>query len=64
MNVGYTCVNDCWFLQHTTVLAGVTNIANKMPPFLANATGFGVNFDGTNANALGRFIYLQASVKW
>jgi iron complex outermembrane receptor protein len=64
MNVGYACVNDCWFLQHTTVLAGVTNIANRAPPFLVNALGYGVNFDGTNANALGRFIYLQLSTKW
>jgi outer membrane receptor protein involved in Fe transport len=34
MNVGYTCGNDCWFLQHATVLAGVTNIANRAPPYL------------------------------
>jgi hypothetical protein len=26
--------------------------------------GFGVNFDGTNANALGRFFFLQVSTKW
>jgi iron complex outermembrane receptor protein len=64
MNVGYTCGNDCWFLQHATVLAGVTNIANRAPPYLVNALGYGVNFDGTNANALGRFIYLQLSSKW
>jgi outer membrane receptor protein involved in Fe transport len=64
MNVGYTCRNDCGFLQHTTVLAGVTNIANRAPPYLVNALGYGVNFDGTNANALGRFIYLQLSTKW
>ncbi|HEX3913130.1 MAG TPA: TonB-dependent receptor [Steroidobacteraceae bacterium] len=64
MNVAYACASDCWFLQHTTIMAGVTNIANKEPPFLVNASGFGVNFDGTNANALGRFIYLQVSTKW
>lgn len=64
MNVGYTCANDCWFLQHATILAGVTNIANRPPPYLVNALGYGVNFDGTNANALGRFIYLQISTKW
>jgi iron complex outermembrane receptor protein len=64
MNVGYTCGNDCWFMQHTTVLAGVTNVANRAPPFLLNALGYGVNFDGTNANALGRFVYLQVSTKW
>jgi iron complex outermembrane recepter protein len=64
INVGYTCGNDCWFLQHTTVLAGVTNIANRAPPYLVNALGYGVNFDGTNANALGRFVYVQLSTKW
>lgn len=64
MNVGYTCGNDCWFMQHATVLAGVTNIANRAPPYLMNALGVGVNFDGTNANALGRFFFLQVSTKW
>jgi iron complex outermembrane receptor protein len=64
MNVGYTCGNDCWFMQHATILAGVTNIANRPPPYLMNALGYGVNFDGTNANALGRFFFLQVSTKW
>lgn len=64
MNVGYSCGKNCWFMQHATVLAGVTNIANRSPPFLMNALGYGVNFDGTNANALGRFFFLQVSTKW
>jgi outer membrane receptor protein involved in Fe transport len=64
MNVGYTCGSNCWFMQHATVLAGVTNVANRAPPYLENALGYGVNFDGTNANALGRFFFLQVSTKW
>ncbi len=64
MNFGYTCGNDCWFMKHATVLAGVTNLANRAPPYLMNALGVGVNFDGTNANALGRFFFLQVSTKW
>jgi outer membrane receptor protein involved in Fe transport len=43
-------------------MLGVTNVANKQPPFVANPNG--VNFDGTNANALGRFWFLQVSKAW
>jgi outer membrane receptor protein involved in Fe transport len=45
-------------------MLGVINIANKAPPFVSNGNFFAVNFDGVNANALGRYWYLQVSKKW
>jgi outer membrane receptor protein involved in Fe transport len=45
----------------------VLNIANEAPPVVANASPSvvpGINFDGTNANALGRFISLQLVKRW
>src|SRR5262249_13148952 len=45
-------------LADAALLLSVTNIADRAPPFVPNAQ-FGINFDGANANALGRFLALQ-----
>jgi iron complex outermembrane recepter protein len=50
-------------LADASVLLSVTNLFNKEPPYAANPV-FGINFDGANANALGRFISLQLSKRW
>ncbi len=50
-------------LADASVLLSVTNLLNKAPPFVPNPL-FGINFDGANANALGRFISLQLSKRW
>jgi len=50
-------------LADASVLICVTNLLNKAPPLVPNP-GFGVNFDGANANALGRFISVQLSKRW
>ena len=50
-------------LADASVLLSVTNLLNKDPPYVANPV-FGINFDGANANALGRFISLQLSKRW
>ena len=51
-------------LADASLLLSVTNLLNKAPPFVPN-TGFaGINFDGANANALGRFLSLQLSKRW
>jgi iron complex outermembrane recepter protein len=62
INVGYRFPDDARVVSHSAVMLGVTNVANKQPPFVANPNG--VNFDGTNANALGRFWFLQVSKAW
>lgn len=50
-------------LADASVLLSVTNLFNTAPPYAANPV-YGINFDGANANALGRFISLQLSKRW
>jgi len=51
-------------LSKTLVTIGITNIGNRAPPFLANQTGVPINYDGANANPLGREFSIQASKQW
>jgi iron complex outermembrane receptor protein len=50
------------WMGDTTLTLGILNVADKDPPFVANQ--FNVNFDGTNANALGRFWFVQLTKGW
>jgi iron complex outermembrane recepter protein len=50
-------------LADASLLLSVTNLLNKDPPFVANPV-FGINFDGANANALGRFVSLELAKRW
>jgi iron complex outermembrane recepter protein len=61
--VKYLFNSDHGPLADASVLVSVTNLLNKAPPYVANPV-FGINFDGANANALGRFISVQVSKRW
>jgi iron complex outermembrane receptor protein len=50
-------------LADASILLAVTNIMDRKPPFVPNPL-FGINFDGANANALGRFFSVQLSKRW
>jgi iron complex outermembrane recepter protein len=50
-------------LTDASVLLSVTNLLNKDPPFVPNPV-YSINFDGANANALGRVISIQLSKRW
>jgi outer membrane receptor protein involved in Fe transport len=50
-------------LADASLLLSVTNLLNKAPPFVPNPI-FNINFDGANANALGRFLSVQLSKRW
>jgi iron complex outermembrane recepter protein len=50
-------------LADASLLVAVINIMDRRPPFVANPL-FGINFDGANANALGRFFSVQFSKRW
>lgn len=50
-------------LADAALLLSVTNLLNRAPPFVPNAQ-FGINFDGANANALGRFLAIQLAKRW
>ena len=51
-------------LDGAVVSLSVINIADRDPPYMAVSTSFGVNFDGANANAQGRFISLHVHKRW
>jgi len=50
-------------LADATLLLAVTNIMDHSPPFALNPV-FGINYDGANANALGRVLALQLAKRW
>lgn len=49
------------WLQDTTWSFNVLNILNEDPPYASN---FGLNFDATNANPLGRYISIDLIKRW
>ena len=50
-------------LADASLQIALTNITGKTPPFVANPL-YGINFDGANANALGRVYSVQLSKRW
>jgi outer membrane receptor protein involved in Fe transport len=47
-----------------SVSFAVTNLTNRNPPYMSNPTGYGITYDGANANALGRFFSLRLQKRW
>jgi hypothetical protein len=62
--LGYACTSCNGVLAGTELSLSVLNIADKAPPFVKNANGFAINYDGANANALGRYYALQIGKRW
>ena len=52
------------WLSGTRWSLNVVNLTNQNPPFVDNDIGWHVNFDGENANALGRFVSAQVTKRW
>lgn len=52
------------FLEDTKISLNLQNLFNEDPPFVDLGFGLDVNFDGVNANALGRFISLNITKAW
>ncbi|HEY6926608.1 MAG TPA: TonB-dependent receptor [Steroidobacteraceae bacterium] len=50
-------------LADAALLFSVTNLLDRAPSIFPNPQ-FGINFDGANANALGRFLAVQLSKRW
>jgi iron complex outermembrane recepter protein len=48
----------------TAVALSVINLTNRAPPYVANPSGYAITYDGSNANALGRFISLRLQKRW
>jgi len=49
-------------LADLSLLVAANNLMDRSPPFVLNPVG--INFDGANANALGRMISIQLSKRW
>jgi iron complex outermembrane receptor protein len=64
LTASYACTMCSGLLKDFAVAAGVINLANRAPPFAANANGFDINYDGANANPLGRYLFVQLSKHW
>jgi iron complex outermembrane recepter protein len=48
-----------------TIALSVINLTNRAPPYVLNpSSGYPITYDGTNANALGRFISLRLQKRW
>jgi hypothetical protein len=60
----YACRGCTGIVDGLETMLGVRNIANRAPPFVENAGGFGINFDGANGNVLGRYISFEIRKKW
>jgi iron complex outermembrane recepter protein len=63
LTAAYACPCQGW-LKNLTVSLGIQNVADRAPPYAANALGYAVNYDGANANPLGRYVSLQLAKGW
>jgi outer membrane receptor protein involved in Fe transport len=63
LSVGFVPEFETRILQDTAIRFSVKNLFNKDPPYLANPL-FPVNFDGANADVLGRVYALQLSKRF
>jgi len=60
LNLRYAAAQG--MLRNTSFALGVQNLFDADPPFVV--TNFGIGFDPTNANPLGRFASLTVTRKW
>jgi iron complex outermembrane receptor protein len=51
-------------LGGVSVSLSVINLTDRAPPYVANPYGYPLNYDGNNANALGRFFSLRLQKRW
>jgi iron complex outermembrane receptor protein len=64
LTASYACISCSGLLRDFAVSVGAINLANRAPPFAANANGYDINYDGANANPLGRYLFVQLSKHW
>jgi outer membrane receptor protein involved in Fe transport len=63
--VSYRLGKNSGLLSDLALTFGVLNLANRAPPYVANEGGYAsINYDGANANALGRFVFLQLAKRY
>jgi iron complex outermembrane receptor protein len=60
-SVTYQTAKGRGLLDDLAVTLGVTNLLDRNPPYVVSYEAVGLNYDGANANPLGRFVFLQLS---
>jgi hypothetical protein len=65
-NISYKLPVENGALHGTSLTLSVRNLANRDPPFVLSTDPVDapINFDGANANPLGRFVSVQLGKKW
>ncbi len=51
-------------LGGVSVSLSVINLTDRAPPYVASPNGYPINYDGVNANALGRYFSLRLQKRW
>ncbi len=67
LNLRYSIPDAAEFFKGTSISLSVINAANRRPPYVAAPAGDGVpeaDFDGANANVLGRVISLEVNLRY
>jgi outer membrane cobalamin receptor len=63
MTAKYLFTADNGPLAGAAIMVSAINLFDKNPPFVSSPV-YAINFDGANANALGRFLSVQFSKRW
>lgn len=61
----YAAAQGDRLLDGVSLSLNITNLAGRDPPFVKNSNSlYGTDYDGANANPLGRFISIRISKRW
>jgi outer membrane receptor protein involved in Fe transport len=64
LSAAYSCETCSGILSGFTATLAATNVLNRAPPYAKNPNDFAINYDGANANPLGRFYSLEIGMRW
>jgi iron complex outermembrane receptor protein len=62
--VSYDIGSPAGPFRGTSIALSVVNLTDRDPPYVTNYAGFPINYDGVNANPLGRFFSLRLQKRW
>jgi hypothetical protein len=61
--VAYAVRSSDSYFDGLSISLSVVNLTGRDPPFVRNST-YGINYDGANANPLGRFLSIRIGKRW
>jgi hypothetical protein len=62
--VSYEFGSEAGPFSGASIALSVVNLTDRDPPYVTNYAGFPINYDGVNANPLGRFFSLRIQKRW